>query len=200
MFIDNKYSRWYYSIILARQGDPYLSGCSEKHHILPKSLGGSNDSCNIVVLSLREHFICHLLLPKFIVGPERSKMVRARWLMCTKAGRKVHDYRVNSRTFAQARKEYVTLQADAMRARRHTQSTKDKIALRVTGEKNGRFGKRKEVTVRSLDAATRSRQSSPEHRTKLSKAKQGKPRSDETKQKIRDGWARRKAAQASLVG
>lgn len=34
----------------------------EKHHILPKSLGGSNCLSNIVVLTGREHFIAHMLL------------------------------------------------------------------------------------------------------------------------------------------
>jgi hypothetical protein len=35
---------------------------TEKHHILPKSLGGSNSLSNIVVLTGREHFIAHMLL------------------------------------------------------------------------------------------------------------------------------------------
>lgn len=36
----------------------------EKHHIVPRSLGGSNKKSNLVKLSLREHFIAHLLLAK----------------------------------------------------------------------------------------------------------------------------------------
>jgi hypothetical protein len=34
----------------------------EKHHILPRSLGGTNDPSNLVLLTAREHFIAHLLL------------------------------------------------------------------------------------------------------------------------------------------
>lgn len=34
----------------------------EKHHIIPKSLGGTNDNDNLVLLTAREHYIAHLLL------------------------------------------------------------------------------------------------------------------------------------------
>ena len=34
----------------------------ELHHIIPKSLGGSNDKENLVYLTAREHFIAHWLL------------------------------------------------------------------------------------------------------------------------------------------
>ena len=36
----------------------------EKHHIIPKSLNGSNDKSNLVNLTAREHYIAHLLLWK----------------------------------------------------------------------------------------------------------------------------------------
>lgn len=36
----------------------------ERHHIIPKSLNGSNDKNNIVRLYPREHYIAHLLLFK----------------------------------------------------------------------------------------------------------------------------------------
>lgn len=41
-----------------------LDGYFEKHHIIPKCLGGSNDKDNLVLLTAREHFICHYLLTK----------------------------------------------------------------------------------------------------------------------------------------
>jgi hypothetical protein len=34
----------------------------EKHHIIPESMGGSNDPSNIIRLTAREHFIAHWLL------------------------------------------------------------------------------------------------------------------------------------------
>ena len=42
-------------------------GYVEKHHIIPKSLGGSDNTFNIVNLTAREHFIAHLLLSKMYI-------------------------------------------------------------------------------------------------------------------------------------
>lgn len=38
----------------------------EKHHIIPKSMGGTDD--NIVNLTFKEHYIAHLLLAKIYGG------------------------------------------------------------------------------------------------------------------------------------
>lgn len=75
-FIINKYHRWYYNIINHRLNIP-ATGYIEKHHILPKCLGGSNAQNNLVLLTAREHFICHLLLVRMTSGVFRSKMIRA---------------------------------------------------------------------------------------------------------------------------
>lgn len=75
-FIVNKYHRWYYNIINRRIGNS-PSGYVEKHHILPKSLGGSNAQSNLVSLTAREHYICHLLLVRMTFGVFRFKMIRA---------------------------------------------------------------------------------------------------------------------------
>lgn len=37
-------------------------GSIERHHIVPKSLGGDNSSSNLVNLTVREHFVAHRLL------------------------------------------------------------------------------------------------------------------------------------------
>lgn len=39
-------------------------GYSENHHIIPRSMGGTNSKDNLVRLTGREHFIAHLLLHK----------------------------------------------------------------------------------------------------------------------------------------
>ncbi len=76
MYLDNKYTRIYYSII-DRAKNRVLNGYTEKHHIIPKSIGGSNTKDNLVKLTPREHFICHLLLPKMLEGLSRRKMTFA---------------------------------------------------------------------------------------------------------------------------
>lgn len=57
------YVKIYYSIIEKRKID-IPTGYVEEHHIIPRSLGGSDDKSNLVKLTAKEHFICHLLLTK----------------------------------------------------------------------------------------------------------------------------------------
>jgi hypothetical protein len=54
----------------------------EKHHIKPKSLGGSDEKDNLVLLTTKEHFLAHLLLIKIhIEKKENYKMCLALWRM-----------------------------------------------------------------------------------------------------------------------
>lgn len=76
IFINNKYTKVYYSIINSAKIKSY-TGYTENHHIVPKSLGGTNDKNNLVRLSAREHFICHKLLMKMVTGNARYKMIEA---------------------------------------------------------------------------------------------------------------------------
>ena len=69
----NKYNRWYNNITSRAKSKP--STVVEKHHILPKSLGGSNDPTNLAWLTPREHYICHLLLVKIYTGKAQQKNV-----------------------------------------------------------------------------------------------------------------------------
>lgn len=59
------YQKLHDSIIIRAQSrtlpsDIYI----EKHHIIPKSMGGSNSKDNLVKLTAREHYIIHWLLYK----------------------------------------------------------------------------------------------------------------------------------------
>lgn len=53
------------------------TGYTESHHILPKSMGGSDDKSNLVNFTPRQHFIAHRLLTKFTTGRDYHKMVLA---------------------------------------------------------------------------------------------------------------------------
>lgn len=76
MFLENKYTKWYFQLLENSKTKIY-TGYIEKHHIIPKSLGGSNDKNNIVKLSAKEHFICHLLLVKMTDKDDKKKMIYA---------------------------------------------------------------------------------------------------------------------------
>lgn len=98
MFIYNKYSKWYYNIInQAKSREVPPNVYMEKHHIIPKSCGGDNLPENLVKLTAREHYVCHLLLPKMLTGIFRYKMVHAAWRMCNSL--KI-EYKITATTYA----------------------------------------------------------------------------------------------------
>jgi hypothetical protein len=68
-----------YNQIIERAQIRQLEGYKEKHHIIPKCLGGSNEKSNLVELTAREHFLCHLLLCE--IYPNNEKLLYALWLM-----------------------------------------------------------------------------------------------------------------------
>lgn len=67
MFLDNKYTKIYYKIIdnaikrniVKEKNDGY-----QTHHIIPRCIGGTNTFDNLVVLTFKEHRVCHCLLIK----------------------------------------------------------------------------------------------------------------------------------------
>jgi len=78
----NKYIATYGNIILkARLENRTKSeeNYYESHHITPRSLNGSNEPNNLVLLTAREHYLCHFLIYKYYksIGdkPNMHKMV-----------------------------------------------------------------------------------------------------------------------------
>jgi hypothetical protein len=64
-----------YDNIVRRGQNRILEGYSEKHHIVPRCMGGTNDADNLVSLTPEEHYLCHLLLVK--IHPSNIKLVKA---------------------------------------------------------------------------------------------------------------------------
>ena len=59
------YQKIYNNLITKRQNEILPDEIyGEKHHIIPKCLGGNNKKENLVRLTAREHYIAHLLLAK----------------------------------------------------------------------------------------------------------------------------------------
>ncbi len=63
----------------------------ENHHILPKSIGGGNNKENLVLLTPKEHYICHRLLVQIYRGTNNQfKMYYAMWCMINGLGKNRH--------------------------------------------------------------------------------------------------------------
>jgi hypothetical protein len=76
-FLYNKYYVWYMNIVNTAKNRKLSDGNCEKHHIIPKSLGGDNSKENLVSLTFKEHILCHHLLTKFTENAEHYKMLNA---------------------------------------------------------------------------------------------------------------------------
>jgi hypothetical protein len=68
-----------YDNIIQRGKTRILEGYKEKHHIVPRCLGGTDDEINLVSLTPEEHYLCHLLLIK--IHPKNSRLIRAAMFM-----------------------------------------------------------------------------------------------------------------------
>lgn len=134
MFLSNKYTKAY-NIIVARAKQALREKSSEtyyeQHHIIPKSLGGKNEDHNLVLLTAREHYVCHLLLTKMqTTFRNQVKMVQAFGYLSqtnTKSGKgyssRLYEYhkRINTSVLSQA---YIG-RGNPFFGRKHTQKTKE---------------------------------------------------------------------------
>lgn len=111
-FNDSKYTTWYFKIIAKAQAEQRTKGVIyyEGHHIMPKACGGSNAKINIVLLTPREHLVCHLLLVKMTDGNAQQKMKFALRRMAHGNGRKLTawEYDYAKRMHAEAMSEHMT--------------------------------------------------------------------------------------------
>ena len=133
MFNSSKYTTWYFNIIVKASQRSNYTGYSEKHHIVPKCLGGSNKKDNLVKLTAREHFICHLLLPRMVETAEfKKKMWYAAWCLISNCGPTNNRiFKFNAKSFATIR-EHHSAQVSKMRlGKKHTEDTK-----KLIGEKS----------------------------------------------------------------
>jgi hypothetical protein len=132
----NKYTRWYNNITEQAKYRK-LEGYTERHHIQPRSLGGSDADDNLVNLTAREHFICHWLLTKMHTGEARGKMINALYLMQGK--NQYQDRYINSRVYETLRKEYSQHISKLNKGRVQPMDEKARQIAAITGRKRAPF-------------------------------------------------------------
>lgn len=173
MFLNNKYYTIYNRIVERAKGRT-LIGYIEKHHILPKSLGGSNDSVNLVRLTAREHFIAHLCLVRCTTGAAHKKMCYAAWQIANRISGKA-----NSRIYEALR---VTA-SEGMSERRRNGTCQPKTYTR-----SAEVRKRISDTLKAKRVVPPSRKGTTvvfteQHRENLSKGLTGLTRSEASRKK-----------------
>lgn len=157
---DTKYLKWYCQIVTragkrasTKQEAKKLIGYVESHHILPKSfnLGGGTDLLNIVHLTPREHFLCHLLLTKMLINKDLVRKMKKAFTYMQTASKK-HPYRyVNSNFYAYTRACYIEAvskegnprfgKIGTFSGRTHSEESKLKMSISRTGKSSPKKGK-----------------------------------------------------------
>ena len=180
MYLENKYTKWYFNII--NNAKSRISNDAvyvEKHHILPKSIGGSNSKDNIVSLLPKEHFVCHLLLTKMVDGINRRKMWYASYMMIVGIKRykpTARSYQIVRNNMIKASKERPGTNIGKIMS----EEQKQKISNSLKGKNTQPKSEEHKEKLRKLK--------SDEHKKKLSESRIGKSfgysHSAETKQKI----------------
>lgn len=128
--------------LLVDSGRERVSGLyTERHHIVPRCLGGGDEPANLVALSAREHYIAHLLLVKMY--PSAKSLVYAAHMMTI--GR--NGRRIGNRKYEWLRRRHSRATSEAKRGNRykigthHTPETRAKISASNKG-RNSRQGVR----------------------------------------------------------
>ena len=151
-----------YNSIVSRAKNRKLNSYKEKHHIIPKCLGGSDDIKNIVELTAKEHFVCHLLLCE--IYPKENSLKSARWAMtCFKSKNHNRGYRVSASQYDRIKTEMALLKI----GKKRTIDIKEKISNTMKGRKLSDEQKRK------ISESMKGKQKSDEWKIKQSLSKKG---------------------------
>ena len=215
MYLKNKYTNWYNNIIANALLDVNREGYLESHHIIPKSIGGTNDKSNLVKLTPKEHFICHMLLPKMTIGKNKSKMIRAAWMIATMGNKNQDRIKVKSRKYCLLKESWISVSkgpkseehkqklrkpktkehkqklSDARKGKSYGYTHSEETKRKIAESNKGKTGKPKTEEQKQKQSLTMTgRKQSPEHIAKRAQTRIGKPLSEETKQKIREARAK----------
>ena len=188
LFIDNKYTHIYYNIIIKAQSRVLEDNIySEKHHIIPKSLGGNNRNDNLVRLTAREHFIAHWLLTKMVNSKKQQwQMWIAFQCMLYRENDTQQRYKITGRIFENIKQKSSVIRSqrfsgenNPMFGKKHSVESKQKIS-----DKRGNIGRphTEEAKVK-ISQAISGIVRSAEHKAMISKVHKGKIESAETKLK-----------------
>jgi hypothetical protein len=162
---------------LTHPGPRVIVEYTEKHHILPRCMGGDDTAENVIRLTAREHYIAHLLLWKIHKSPSTAYAV---WMMqCFSAKQKRFEIR-NSRQYQKIREHVISILKETPKSESHRRN----LSLSLTGKKRKPHTEETKLKIRN---AKLGRKNSPEHCRNAGLAHRGKhnaPLSAEHKAKI----------------
>jgi hypothetical protein len=101
----------------------------ERHHIVPKSMGGSNEKENLVYLTAREHFLAHWLL--FRIYRNREMALAFNAMRTVNKGRSV-----SSGGYTEAREAFAEIMRETMRSKKFSDEHRKNIGKSSKGRKS----------------------------------------------------------------
>jgi hypothetical protein len=154
----------------------------ERHHIIPRCLGGSNDKSNLILLTAKEHYICHRLLS--LIYPNNNKLKYAVWCMINGLGNPSR-YIPSGKIYKRLRELHASTTTSIETRKKISNSNKGKVRSKETLKKMSlaQIGKtRSEETKKKMSEAGKLRTHTKESKEKMS----GKFKSEATKKKMSD--------------
>ena len=138
IYIPNSYTNTYYRIVnrsFQENRKRSNSKIYEEHHIIPKSCGGTDAQSNLVLLTPKEHYICHRLLPKMVKSKlHYEKMIYALWCLVNGNGRSKR-YSPSGKIYQMIKEEQSKTRSERMKGennsfygKTHTEETKRKLS------------------------------------------------------------------------
>jgi len=131
-----------YNQIINNAKSRTINEYTEKHHIVPKCLGGTNKKDNIVSLTAKEHYICHKLLCE--IYPDENKLKYAFWRMCNVANNEFQHrtYTVSSRVYNRIKQEVAEI--TSKRTKHYSDAVRkligEKVSKKLKGRPSGKKG------------------------------------------------------------
>ena len=165
----------------------------EKHHILPKCLGGKDDEENLIDLFAREHFIAHKLLA--CENPDIEELVYAWWMMSMVKNDKQDRYELTPDEYEEARKSFSKKHSERLIGNCASDVTRQKISLanikrwenqEARDKQSCKFIGRvfSEESKQKMREAAKITHSDEEWKIKMREANLGKIVSEETRDKM----------------
>ncbi len=170
MFLDNIYKRIYDSIIEKARNREVIDGYSEIHHVIPRSIGGSDDISNLVNLTAREHCVCHLLLVRMTTGGQKEKMLYAAKMMTTIKRTYQHRYTTKSKTYAWLRQRAAARSSKRLKGKTYEELYGEEKAKELKKKKSLARGPQKQETIDKRVGKLKGKKRTEEQKRRMSEA------------------------------
>lgn len=160
--------------IIDRARNRKLQGYYERHHVIPRCLGGTDDKSNLVKLTAREHFVIHKLLCE--IYSNEPKLVYAYWMMSRKISNSKYErnYIVSSRDYERARQLFSETSSKRQKGKNLTEEHKQALSIAAKTRKTRIPIKHSEETKQKLSSLWKGTTRSVEDRKKISEGQRGK--------------------------